>query len=209
MENNKQQRQIVGILRGVTPPEIENIAAALLAAGITKIEVPLNSPNAYESIEILVEYCGKKALVGAGTVLNVNQVVQLAQLGAGVIVSPNINRDVIQKTKQLGMLSYPGVMTATECFAAIDAGADGLKIFPANIIGAAGISALKAVLPKDIPVLAVGGVDLGALNEWAQAGVSGFGLGSLLYKPGRSAVDVEAIAKRFVTEFDKLNWRLA
>ncbi|MCJ8323415.1 MAG: 2-dehydro-3-deoxy-6-phosphogalactonate aldolase [Rhizobiales bacterium] len=202
----KKHREIVGILRGVTPPEVENIAAGLMAVGITKIEVPLNSPNAFESIDILVKYCGTEALVGAGTVLNVGQVVQLAQIGAGVIISPNTNHDVIKKTKQLGMLSYPGVMTATECFAAIEAGADALKIFPANIIGAAGISALKAVLPKDLPVLAVGGVELGALSGWAKAGVSGFGLGSLLYKPGRSAVDVEAVAKLLVAEFDKINW---
>jgi len=207
MKNVEKRREIVGILRGVTPPEVENIAEALIAAGITKIEVPLNSPSAFESVEKLIHICGKRALVGAGTVLNVHQVVRLAEIGAKIIVSPNTNYDVIQKTKELGLLSYPGVQTATECFAAIDAGADALKIFPASTLGTIGISALKAVLPSDMSILAVGGVELGKLSSWANAGVSGFGIGSLFYKPGQTPADINATATAFVTEFDNIKWR--
>jgi 2-dehydro-3-deoxyphosphogalactonate aldolase len=192
----------VAILRGVTPDEVSDIGEALFDAGITWIEVPLNSPDPLDSITKLVARLGDHAVIGAGTVLTTDDVSAVAATGARLIVSPNMNQDVIRLTKAKGMISLPGVFTATECFAALDAGADGLKFFPGDLIGPVGLKALKAVLPTTVTTYAVGGVSVETVPDWLAAGAHGFGLGSSLYKPGDSAQDVAKKAKAIVAAFD-------
>jgi len=195
-------RPLVAILRGVTPDEVSDIGEALFDAGITWIEVPLNSPDPLDSITKLVARLGDHAVIGAGTVLTTDDVSAVAATGARLIVSPNMNQDVIRLTKAKGMISLPGVFTATECFAALDAGADGLKFFPGDLIGPVGLKALKAVLPTTVTTYAVGGVSVENVPDWLAAGAHGFGLGSSLYKPGDSAQDVAKKAKAIVAAFD-------
>lgn len=178
------------------------MASALIEAGVTRIEVPLNSPDAFVSIEAVLRAHGENGLIGAGTVLTTDDVARLAGIGARLVVSPDCNPEVIAATKAAGMLSYPGVFTATECFAALRAGADGLKIFPASIIGPSGITALKAVLPKGCPVYAVGGAGVDNLGEWLRAGATGFGIGTALYRPGDSVDAVRAKAEALVAAYD-------
>jgi 2-dehydro-3-deoxyphosphogalactonate aldolase len=196
-------RPLVAILRGVRPDEVEEIGEAVLHAGISWIEVPLNSPDPLTSIAKLVAKLGERAVVGAGTVLSVGQVDDVAATGARLIVSPNMNPDVIRLTKAKGMISLPGVFTATECFTALEAGADGLKFFPGDVIGPNGLKALKAVLPPTVTTYAVGGVDTGNAGAWLAAGADGFGLGGALYKPGDSAEQVGAKTRAMVEAFDK------
>lgn len=196
-------RPLVAILRGVRPDEVEQIGEAVFEAGISWIEVPLNSPDPLISIIKLVTKLGDRAVVGAGTVLSVDQVDEVAATGARLIVSPNMNPDVIRMTKAKGMISLPGVFTATECFAALDAGADGLKFFPGDVIGPNGLKALKAVLPPTVTTYAVGGVDAGNAAAWLAAGADGFGLGGALYKPGDSAQLVGEKTRAMVEAFDK------
>lgn len=196
-------RPLVAILRGVQPFEVEAIGEAVFDAGISWIEVPLNSPDPLTSIAKLVARLGERAVVGAGTVLNVNQVDEVAATGARLIVSPNMNPDVIRMTKAKGMISLPGVFTATECFAALDAGADGLKFFPGDVIGPKGLKALKAVLPPTVTTYAVGGVDTSNAADWLAAGADGFGLGGALYKPGDTPEHVAAKTRAMVEAFDK------
>lgn len=196
-------RPLVAILRGVRPDEVEQIGEAVFEAGISWIEVPLNSPDPLNSIAKLVTGLGERAVVGAGTVLNVDQVDEVAATGARLIVSPNMNPDVIRMTKAKGMISLPGVFTATECFAALEAGADGLKFFPGDVLGPKGLKALKAVLPPTVTTYAVGGVDAGNAAAWLAAGADGFGLGGALYKPGDSAIQVGEKARAIVAAFDK------
>jgi 2-dehydro-3-deoxyphosphogalactonate aldolase len=196
-------RNLVAILRGVTPNEVESIGAALVAAGITKIEVPLNSPDPLESISVLAKAFGAQALIGAGTVLTTEDVQAVKSAGGALIVSPDCNPEVIRETKALGMASYPGVMTPTECFAALRAGADGLKFFPGSLIGPDGLKAIRAVLPKGTEVLAVGGAGPDNFTAWRQAGVDGFGIGSALYKPGDDAAVVRAKADAIVAAYDE------
>lgn len=196
-------RPLVAILRGVRPDEVEQIGEAVFEAGISWIEVPLNSPDPLVSIAKLVVRLGERAVVGAGTVLSVDQVDEVALTGARLIVSPNMNPDVIRMTKAKGMISLPGVFTATECFAALDAGADGLKFFPGDVIGPNGLKALKAVLPPTVTTYAVGGVDAGNAAAWLAAGADGFGLGGALYKPGDSAQLVGEKTRAMVEAFDK------
>lgn len=198
-----QQRQLIAILRGIEPIDAIAIAEVLIAAGITKIEVPLNSPDALDSISLMVESFAERATFGAGTVLSVADVEAVARTGASMIVSPNCNIDVIARTKALNLLSYPGVLTPSECFSAIDAGADGLKIFPASIIGPAGVAAMSVVIPKSIPIYAVGGASADNFGQWIKAGVQGFGIGSALYKPGYSAAQVQEIALQMVAAYDR------
>ena len=181
---------IIAILRGVKPDEAVAIGQALLDAGIDRIEVPLNSPSPLDSIAALADAFGDQALIGAGTVLTTGQVRDVHAVGGRLIVSPNADPDVIAETKQLDMQSWPGVFTATECFAALKAGADGLKVFPAFKLGPDGLRALRDVLPPAVPVFAVGGVGAEDMAEWRAAGADGFGIGGALYKPGRDAEDI-------------------
>jgi len=193
---------LIAILRGITPAEAPGIAAALIDCGITTIEVPLNSPDPIDSIAAMVRDFGDQALIGAGTVLRTDQVDQVADVGGRLIVSPNCNPTVITRTKQRGMQSWPGVFTPTEAFAALDAGADGLKLFPGAMAGPAGLAALRAVLPEDTPVYAVGGAGPDNFGNWIAASADGFGIGSALYAPGLSVQDVRERAKRIIAAYE-------
>jgi len=184
---------LIAILRGIRPEEAEPIGDALIEAGWRIIEVPLNSPEPLKSIEKLQTRFGDRALIGAGTVLTPAQVADVAATGARVIISPNANPAVIEATAARDMISLPGVATPTEAFAAIAAGATGIKAFPAEAIPPIAIKAWKAVLPKEIPVFAVGGVTPDNMKAYVEAGASGFGIGGALYKPG---VDVAALAQK-------------
>lgn len=196
-------RPLIAILRGIEPDDAVAAAAALIDAGIDRIEVPLNSPNPFQSIENMVKVFGETALIGAGTVLDAESVAHVSRVGGKIIVSPSVNAGVIQATTTLGMQSWPGVFTPTEAFAALDNGATGLKIFPASLMGTDGLKAIRAVLPKETLVFAVGGVGPSDFAEWLKAGASGFGIGSSLYKPGMSPAEIGARAKETVAAFDE------
>jgi len=195
-------RPLIAILRGVTPAEAAPMAGALIDSGITKIEVPLNSPDPFDSIKSMVDAHGADALIGAGTVLSTSDVGRVAQAGGKLIVSPNCDQRVIMATKTAEMQSWPGVMTPTECFAALKAGADGLKVFPASLLGPDGIKAIRAVLPPDTQVYAVGGAGADNFAQWMAASADGFGIGSALYKPGFTVAEVGARARDMVAAYD-------
>jgi 2-dehydro-3-deoxyphosphogalactonate aldolase len=196
-------RHIIAILRGITTGEVVAVAEALAAAGITMIEVPLNSPEALTSIALAAHALDGRAMVGAGTVLSKKNVDAVAEAGGKFVVSPDTNRRVIERTVEQGMLSFPGVFTPTEAFRAIRAGATGLKFFPAEVLGAAGIRAIKAVLPPDMPLYAVGGAKPDNFGEYFAAGCIGFGLGTYLYKPGMTVEETAGRARTAVEAYDR------
>lgn len=196
-------REIIAILRGVKPDEVLEIGEALLREGIDRIEVPLNSPQPLKSIEVLANAIGYKALIGAGTVLTAKDVDDVQGAGGRLIVSPDCNPEVIDRTRALDMASYPGVATPTECFTALRHGADGLKFFPGSLIGPAGLAAVRAVLPQGAKTYAVGGAGPDNFADWFAAGVTGFGIGSGIYKPGLTAQDVATRAAEIVATYDQ------
>ncbi|MGV6849650.1 MAG: 2-dehydro-3-deoxy-6-phosphogalactonate aldolase [Marinibacterium sp.] len=196
-------REIIAILRGVRPDEVLVIGRALVAQGITRIEVPLNSREPLESVGILAGALSDVAQIGAGTVLRPDEVDAVHAAGGTLIVSPDCNPDVIARTKSLGLASYPGVATPTECFTALRHGADGLKIFPAFLIGVKGLTAIRAVLPGDTRTYAVGGVRPDTFADWFAAGVTGFGIGTGVYRPGLTARDVAEKASALVAAYDE------
>ncbi|MEL7211876.1 MAG: 2-dehydro-3-deoxy-6-phosphogalactonate aldolase [Pseudomonadota bacterium] len=195
-------RALIAILRGVTPDEAVTICGALIEAGIDWIEVPMNSPEPIKSIARMVN-AFPDAVIGAGTVLTTSEVDAVAKVGGRLIVSPNCDADVIARTKEHGMQSWPGVFTPTEAFAALKAGADGLKLFPGDMAGTGGLKAMRAVLPKGTKVYAVGGAGPENFADWIAASADGFGLGSAIYKPGMSAEEVGARAADIVAAYDR------
>lgn len=197
-DNHFATTPLIAILRGLVPEEAVAVGEALVAAGITLLEVPLNSPRPLESIALLARALGQRALVGAGTVLSEDQADAVAGSGGQIIVSPNTNPRVIAKARALGLISLPGCFTPTECFAALDAGAHALKLFPGEMVTPASARALAAVLPKATQMIVVGGVSVETLPNWVGGAVSGFGIGSALFKPGTSAAEVGRRASAFV-----------
>lgn len=189
---------IVAILRGVKPDEVEGVAEALIAAGVGVIEVPLNSPQPFESIARLVARFGSRALIGAGTVMSAGDVAKLAQIGARLVVMPHGDPAVIRAAKAHGLMVAPGVFTPTEAFAALVAGADALKLFPAEALPPKIVKAMRAVLPKETLVLAVGGVGVDNMADYARAGCDGYGIGTSLYAPGRNLDAISTAARALV-----------
>lgn len=189
---------LVAIIRGVTPGEAEDIGEALVSAGIRIIEVPLNSPDPLDSIARLARALGDRALVGAGTVLDVESMARVADAGGRIVVSPNTNTEVIRATVARGLVASPGYFTPSEAFAALEAGAHVLKLFPAEAASPAVVKAQRAVLPKDVPLLVVGGVTPESMAAWSAAGADGFGLGGGLYRPGDSAEETHRRARSYV-----------
>lgn len=196
-------RSIIAILRGVTPSEAVDMCKACIDAGIDKIEVPLNSPDPIESIQAMAKAFGDRALIGAGTVLTTDDVQAVANAGGKLIVSPNCDPEIIKLSKSLGLQSWPGVMTPTECFTALKAGADGLKVFPGSLLGPEGIKAIRAVMPKGTQIYAVGGAGPDNFKAWIDASADGFGIGSALYKAGTSAQQVSQNAAKIVAAYDE------
>ena len=195
-------RNLIAILRGLTPDEALAVTECLIETGITRIEVPLNSPEPLKSIEAMARSHSGHAQIGAGTVLSPEQVLQVKSAGGMLIVSPDCNSDVILATKAEDMLSFPGVMTPSECFSGLRNGADGLKFFPASLIGPDGLKAMLAVLPKGTATYAVGGAGPENFGDWFKAGATGFGIGSALFKPGFTVAEVKQRAEEIVSAYD-------
>ena len=194
----ESRRPLIAILRGITPLEAESVSDVLIEAGISIIEVPLNSPQPFETIERMVKYHGANGVFGAGTVLKEYDVYRVQEVGGQIIVSPNLNTLVIKKTKELNMYSIPGVFTATECFDALDSGADALKFFPASLLKEENFKALNAVLPENTISIAVGGIGENTFPSWLKVNINGFGLGSSLYKPGMLVEEIKLKAENIV-----------
>ena len=198
-----QHRHLIAILRGITATEAAAVCQVLVDAGITRIEIPLNSPRPLQSIRVAVEALAGKATIGAVTVLVPEEVDAIAQAGGAFIVSPDCNEAVIARTIARGLNSYPGIFSPTEAFRAIRAGAHALKVFPAEVIGAKGVKAMKAVLPPAIPLYAVGGANPDNFLEFVMAGCIGFGIGSYLYTPGAKLSNIAARAGAVVAAYDR------
>jgi len=204
LQDALSQCPLVAILRGVKPAEVVDIGAALVDAGFAVIEVPLNSPGPLESITLLAKAFGSKVLVGAGTVMTANEVANVAAAGGRLIVMPHADARVVGAAKTGGLYALPGFATPSEAFAMIAAGADGLKLFPAEASPPKVLKAMRAVLPKSMPVLPVGSITPDNMAEYWGAGASGFGLGSALYKPGATASQVSVAARQFVAVLAQL-----
>lgn len=189
---------IVAILRGVAPPEVEAIVEALVESGVLIVEVPLNSPQPFDSIALVARRFHADVLVGAGTVRRTSDVQRIADGGGRLIVTPHADVGVTKQAKALGLFAAPGFYTPTEAFALLDAGADALKLFPAEAAGPTILNALRAVLPPETAVLPVGGIAPATLRSWRGAGAAGFGVGSSIYKPGDTAADVRAKANELM-----------
>ena len=201
-------RKLVAILRGIEPAETAAIVSSLIDLGFEAIEIPLNSPDPFTSIATAVKVAKAKkpegCFIGAGTVLTVDEVNKIRDCGGNLIVSPNANPDVISATVANGMFSMPGVLTPTDAHSALAAGASVLKFFPASVLGPSGIKAIKAILPKDLEICAVGGVGPGNFADYLGAGVNGFGIGSNLYSAGLSLEEIEKRAKEIMAAYDKV-----
>ncbi len=197
LQQSLQQLPLVAILRGLSPDEAPAIGHALVDAGFVLLEVPLNSPQPLRSIETLAAQ-HPQLLIGAGTVLRAQDVREVHAAGGRLIISPHFDAEVVQEALRLGLACLPGVATPSEAFAALKAGAHALKLFPAEMIGPSVVKALRAVLPASVPLLPVGGVSPDNMAAYRQAGASGFGIGSALYKPGQSTTDTAAAAQRFI-----------
>lgn len=189
---------LIAILRGVRPDEVVGIGEELVAAGLTLIEVPMNSPDPLESVSRLVRALDDRAMIGAGTVLTREQVTAVRAAGGQMVISPNTNTEVIRASADAGLVSLPGIATPSEALAALAGGATALKLFPAEAASPAVLKAMRAILPKDVRVLPVGGITPEAMAQWREGGAAGFGLGSALYKPGMSAAEVGERARAFV-----------
>ena len=198
----ESRRPLIAILRGITPLEADSVSDVLIEAGISIIEVPLNSPQPFETIERMVKFHGANGVFGAGTVLKEYDVYRVQEVGGQIIVSPNLNTLVIKKTKELNMYSIPGVFTATECFDALDSGADALKFFPASLLKEENFKALNAVLPENTISIAVGGISENTFPSWLKVNINGFGLGSNLYKPGMLVEEIKLKAENIVKFYD-------
>ena len=196
------KRPLVAILRGVKPDEAEGIVDVLIENGMTAIEIPLNSPDPFNSIAIAVKKAPAGILIGAGTVLTPEDVERLNDVGGRLMVSPNVDPDVIASAWDRGMVTMPGVFTATEALLAAKSGASSLKFFPAGILGASGITAIRAVLPANLMISAVGGISDTNFGEYTKAGIRAFGLGTSLYKPGMNAAEVADRAKATIRAYD-------
>jgi len=192
------QCPLVAIIRGVTPADAADVGQALFDSGFRIIEVPLNSPDPFASIRIIAGLLGDTALVGAGTVLDPADVRRVKEAGGRIVVSPNMNPAVIEATVAAGLVSSPGVLTPSEAFAALDSGAHVLKLFPAEAASPRVVRAIRAVLPKDVPLVIVGGVTPESVGGWLEAGADGFGLGGGLYKPGQSADETRRKARAYL-----------
>jgi len=195
---------LIAILRGLQPQETHDVVSALIDNGFTAIEIPLNSPDPFNSIEIAAKMAPADCLIGAGTVLTVDDVEKLYSAGGKLMVSPNVEPAVITRAHGLGMVTMPGVFTATEALAAAKAGATGLKFFPASVLGPQGINAICAVLPEHLTIAAVGGVSEANFADYFKVGIKAFGLGSSLYKKGMSAAEVATRAKATISAYDML-----
>jgi 2-dehydro-3-deoxyphosphogalactonate aldolase len=193
---------LIAILRGLKPEETEGVVGALIETGFRAIEIPLNSPDPFRSIEIAAKMAPADCLIGAGTVLSVEDVEALDAAGGKLMVSPNADAEVIIAARVKGMVTMPGVLTPTEALVAAKAGATGLKFFPASIIGPAGINAIRTILPKDLVIAAVGGVSDRNFAEYTSAGITAFGLGTSLYKPGMTAAEVRERATVTLSAYD-------
>jgi len=196
------KRPLVAILRGIKPDEADAIVSALIEAGMTAIEIPLNSPEPFRSIEAAVKRAPADVLIGAGTVLTVAEVDRLHDVGGRLLVSPYVDVEVLARAGERAMVTMPGVFSPTEALLAARAGASSLKFFPASVLGAAGITATRAVLPPNLMIAAVGGVSDQNFADYVKAGISAFGLGSSLYKPGMTAADIAIRAKATIEAYD-------